>query len=815
MTKTSLRLILSSLACSVLLAGCQHSSKTADGGVRTPANTQDGTIWNDYGGIRTEDRMGEKHSPLKQIDLTNVKNLKKLWVYNTGEKDIAGPKSLEVTPIFHEDRLYGCTIFNKVFALDAETGKKIWEIDPTVRKSEKVWAYKCRGVALWTDPNASRGAACSTRILTNTIDGRLLALDAKDGKYCQGFTDHIDGKPVAGARQGEVAAWVNVMSPYIKEDRIAYITRQKDHEFRDEYYATSAPLVVGDIVILGGGIADNGRVNATAGAVQAFDARTGALRWTWDPAPAALTAKANANQPLTYGTPNVWAPMAVDESRGLVFLPTGAAAPDYYAANRNGKDLYANSVVALRVKDASGNLLAKPVVEWQFKTVIQDKWDYDVASQPVLSNLKVGGKDVPVVIQGTKMGFIFIMHRETGRPIFPTKNGFVQGSYADLLQPVAPTTIKGETNITQKSSFITEVDGKTTYIPRTTGSHSQFQPFPPQEWRLHHTPNNKKELQGFVAQFLPVCKEMTLKHDYQGYYTPPSMKGAINFPGAVGGIDWGGVTVDPVNQILYVNQIRVATIAQMLTRQQYEASNKGGVKAFKEAYFEMKDTPYGLHRFPYMDAKSGLPCSDPAYGILKAVSLKNGEVLWSHTFGDFSEMAKVVDEEKAKLEKAQSGEVASATDPRLRDSLLQMIKEIQTGQPSSINDPKVRTQLIELIKQGVQKKLAEAGKLAKKGFVGVHSLSAGVPNFGGSLVTEGGILFIAAAADAKFRMYNSITGELVHQIALDQFPGAGSGAAVPMTYMTRNGKQVVVIASGGNKFIPGKHGDAIVAFALE
>jgi quinoprotein glucose dehydrogenase len=796
-TKASLRL----LVCSLVLVGCQHTGQVADG-VRTPANTQDGTIWNDIGGVRTEDRMGEKHSPLTQINLSNVTRLKKLWVYHTHENDIPGPKSLEVTPVYHDGRLYGCSIFNKVFALDEETGKPIWEYNPNVRKSDKVWAYKCRGVALWSDPQ-NRGGVCSTRILTNTIDGRLLALDADTGKPCQDFVDHIDGQPVEGATRGEVQAWVNVMTPYRPEDRLAFIRHQKDHEYRDEYYATSAPLVFGDTVIIGGGIADNGRRDATSGALQAFDIRTGELRWFWDPAPRNLTQQNSKDHPLTAGTPNVWAPMAADQSRGLIFVPTGSASPDYFAAYRQGKDQYASSVVALRVADArTGAPLAAPTVEWQFKLVIQDKWDYDAASQPVLTNLKIAGRDVPVVIQATKMGFIFIMHRETGQPIFPTKNGFIMPTYADLLKPVSGRgLVKGETLITKKSSFATELGNCTKngihdytkgncrvwFQHLSTGSHSMFQPFPPPEWQLHDTPNNKFLLQGFLARALPICNEMTKKYSYEGIYTPPSFQGAINFPGAVGGVDWGGITVDPVNQILYVNQMRIATIAQMLTREQYNASNKGGVMAFKEAYFEMADTPYGLHRFPYMDAKSGLPCSDPPYGILKAISLKDGRLLWKHVFGDFAEMVNAIDLEKAKAEKAQSGEVGVASDLALRDLIIAKIKE------------------------EVAKQIAAA----KKGVLQVHSLSAGVPNFGGSLVTDGGVLFIAAAADSSFRMYNSQTGEPLFQIPLDQIEGAGSGAAIPMTYMTRNGKQVVVIASGGNKFIPGKHGDAIIAFGLE
>ncbi len=792
---TTFALALTAVTLVAAQIGCQSNQKNNlaySGQSRTPAFQMDGKDWNEYGGIRTADRMGEKYSPLEEINKGNVKRLKKLWVYNTGEKDMPGPKSLEVTPVYHNGKLFGCTIFNKVFALDADTGVPVWERNPNVRKSDKVWAYKCRGVSIWKDSQAS-GGLCSTRIFSNTIDGRILAFDSETGKSCPDFIERdrdANGQPVVGAAAGEVSPWINVMSPHpSKEDRLAHIRKEKDHPFRDEYYITSAPLIFKDLVIVGGGITDNGRVDATAGAVQAFHARTGQLMWSWDPAPKALTSKSTPLQPLTYGTPNVWAPMAADDSRGLIFLPTGAAAPDYFGANRNGKDQYANSVIALRVEE-NGNLLAQPRIEWQFKTVIQDKWDYDVASQPVLTELQVNGETVPVVLQGTKMGFIFIMHRDTGKPIFPTKNGVVGGNYQDLLREV---TIKGvvteESIAMNKSDFITETaDGKVTYVPKTSASHSRHQPFPPAEWQLHDTPNTKLGLLGQLALVNSTCRDLTKKYDYNGIYTPPTLRGGINFPGAVGGIDWGGVTVDPVNQILYVNQIRVATITQLIKRDEYTkavaAAGPAGPKAFKEAYFDMLGTPYGLHRFPYIDSVTKLPCSDPPYGTLKAISLKDGKLLWEKTFGDFAEMSNAIAAQKELLLKAHTGDIASVKDQ-------------------------------SAVKDLLKKALAKAGSLAKAGVINIHSLSAGVPNFGGSMVSRGGILFIAAAADSKFRMYDSKTGELIHEIALDQFKDAGSGAATPMTFVSNQNRQVIVVASGGNKFIPGKQGDAIIAFALE
>ncbi len=979
-TKGSVILKWMSLIALTLSFGCQHTPKSkltqSPEQRRKIANTQfPDSTWNEYGGIRNDLHMGEKYSPLNQISKSGFKGLKKLWQYNTGEAGIEGPKSLEVTPVFHNNRIYGCTIFNKVFALDAARGTVVWEQPEvpegqvSIRTSEKVWAYKCRGVALWTDSRA-KGEMCRTTVFTNTIDGRLLAYDADTGRPCPNFRERGNGKTkglpkdtlkygqeVTGLPAGQVQPWVNVASPsYSGADRLAMLrtgkdprNREKDHPSRDEFYMTSAPLIFKDLVIVGGGIADNGRVEATAGAIQAYDPRTGQLKWMWDPMPRQRTdqLEASTGRPAHYGTPNAWAPMSADESLGLVFVPTGSAAPDYYARLRDGKDQYANSIVALRVADEGGQLRTTPIVEWQFKSVIEDKWDYDVASQPVLTTFDIdtikvvkaktktkrpGGvwvgdskngfgftyeefainqKDVPVLLFGTKMGFVFMVHRKTGQPIYPTADGYITGKYSDFLvkvpgrEPNGPDGKPSRSGIVESETILTAEELKTDagncnaetlsrfecltffgYHTRSPGSHSEVQPFPPKAWDLHGSPESKDKLTGMAAGFMPTCKAMTAAHDYNGMYTPPSYAGAIQFPGAVGGIDWGGITVDPVNKILYTNQVRIATIAKMFLKESQEykdmmtamAADPHKPKAFKEAYFEMEGTPFALHRFPYMDPDTRLPCTDPAYGILKAVSLKDGSQQWEKIFGTFSEMVAVINEQKAQ-EKAQVGELASNEKPTMNPKMLEkIIAKLPAALQQKVADLKanippeqlMKTSIADLIemgviggdavsKPGVQRALAaikdehkatllrttlgqflETAKTDPEKvkqfffaiFNDIHNLSAGVPNFGGSLVTDGGLLFIAGAADSRFRIYDAATGsngqgenepKLAGELAVvnlndPQYINAGAGAATPMTYMTKvNGvdTQVIVLAAGGNKFIPGKQGDAIIAFVAE
>src|SRR5215831_12653599 len=331
--------------------------------------------WTYYGG----DAGGSRYSRLTEINKSNVAKLKIAWEYHTGDvSDGSGNRrksAFEATPIVTSGVMYLTTPFNRVIALDPETGRERWSFDPKIDlQAPYSEGLINRGVTLWTDSGTAVGDSCHQRIFLATIDARLFALDAATGRSCSDF---------GAAGQLDLT------------QGIANIKRRGEHQ------ETSAPAVVADLVVVGSSIADNDRVDSPSGVVRAFDARTGKLRWSWNPIPESLTPT---------GAGNAWSTISVDAERALVFVPTGAASPDYHGFKRPGDNKWANSVVALSAR--TGELV------WGFQLVHHDLWDYDTAAQPVLATLRRNGQATPVVIQGNKTGSLFVLHRETGTPIF-------------------------------------------------------------------------------------------------------------------------------------------------------------------------------------------------------------------------------------------------------------------------------------------------------------------------------------------------------------------------------------------------------------
>lgn len=392
------------LLCSVLaLAGC--GSRPSTDGNDTGAMAG----WPEYGG----DKGGLRYSPLTQITPANVNGLQVAWTHRSGDfsngSSTETKTSFSVTPILVDDQLVFCTPYNRVIALDPETGVERWSFDPEVRNrhfDETPSTRACRGVAFWRETNAPGDGVCATRILAATLDSELIALDAKTGQPCRDF-----------GRGGRVDLREN-LQPAPKWER----------------YPTSPPIVVRDVVVVGALVADNLRTNAPSGVVKGYDVRTGALRWAWDPAPITEAERSIDPDAPIYrpGTPNVWSIMSGDEERGLVFLPTGNAGPDLFGGVRGNLDRYGSSTVALDVSTGK--------VVWAFQTVHHDVWDYDVASQPVLFQLGGVGGGVPAVAQATKMGHIFLLDRETGEPLYPVEERPVPqgGVPGEQLSPTQP-----------------------------------------------------------------------------------------------------------------------------------------------------------------------------------------------------------------------------------------------------------------------------------------------------------------------------------------------------------------------------------------
>ncbi len=442
--------------------------------------------WPSYGG----DPGGSRYTPIDDISAENLSELEIAWTYRTG--DVADGRgkfeetsAFELTPLMVDGSLFACTPFNRVIALDPETGAERWSFDPGLDLTANYAnQFVCRGVATWLDPDRGVGDPCRRRIFTATNDARLFALDAATGARCADFGDagEVDLNPGVGEK-----LW------------------------KGEYQVTSPPAVAGNLVVVGSAVGDNQRVDAPSGVVRAFDARSGALRWAWDLSPPGGGQRRRRSEETGYmlGTPNVWAPISVDEARGLVFVPTGNPAPDYWGGRRDDIDHYGSSVVALRA--SSGEVV------WSFQTVHHDLWDYDVSSQPTLTTLVRDGKSVPAVIQATKMGLLFILHRETGAPLFAVEERPVPqgGAPGEILSPTQPFPVK----------------------PPPLVRHSLS---PEDAWGI--TPFDRRS-----------CRKKFEALRYDGIYTPPTLQGSLMYPGNAGGSNWGSVAVDPERQILIAN----------------------------------------------------------------------------------------------------------------------------------------------------------------------------------------------------------------------------------------------------------------------
>ena len=353
--------------------------------------------WEHWGG----DRGGSRFSPLTQITPENVGRLIRAFEFRTGDLDRRAPEVMkrtkfETTPLFVEDSLIFCSPFNEVIALDPGSGAQKWRYDPKISTSQRpANRYNCRGVAYWVDEKAQENAACRARIFMGTNDVRVIALDARTGIPCAGFGSHGEVRFDAGGPL----------------------------EWPGEFQITSAPVVSRGVVVVGSSISDNRRVEAPAGTVRAFDARTGVARWSFDPL---------VHDGVVAGHANVWAPMSVDEDRGLVFLPTSSPSPDFWGGKRPGNNDYADSVVALRVE--TGERV------WSFQTVHHDVWDYDLPAQPTLARIDTGDGRRDVVIQPTKQGLVFVLDRDTGKPVWPVEERAVPqgGAEGEQLSPTQP-----------------------------------------------------------------------------------------------------------------------------------------------------------------------------------------------------------------------------------------------------------------------------------------------------------------------------------------------------------------------------------------
>jgi len=517
--------------------------------------------WPNYG--RTPG--GDRHSPLAQIDRGNVGRLELAWEYKTGEAALktGNPTALEATPLVIDGRMYLSTPLGKVIALDPVTGRQIWARDMEVKRERGFGDWVSRGVSYWSDGKVAAPKACDRRIIVATIDARLAALDSQSGELCPGFGNRGVVDLVAGLRNKQ--------------------------SYGDEYEQTSPPAIIGDLIVVGSAIADNNSNVGATGEVRAFDARSGALRWTWypvpqDPAdPGYATWKGSAG--IRTGGANTWSVIAADPKRGLVFLPTTSPATDYYGGTRLGDNRYANSVVALHA--ATGK------IAWHFQTVHHDLWDYDNAAPPALITLP-NGKDA--VLQATKTAQLFVLDRDSGAPLFPVEE-----------RAVPKSDVAGEeTSPTQPLSSL------------STG----FRTF------------TEKDVWGATPEDLAECRARFAALRYDGPFTPPSERGTVMLPANFGGAHWGGVAYDSGRGIVVVPNNRLAAVVTLIPREKWKVMKEKltqGERVGKE-FTDMQGTPYVMQRETWLSSKRS-PCTAPPFGNLTAISLKDGRTLWDVPLG--------------------------------------------------------------------------------------------------------------------------------------------------------------------------------------
>ncbi len=520
--------------------------------------------------------VSTKYSPLKQINKSNVANLEVAWEYHTGETPPEGETqafiAFEDQPSMIGGNLIVCSVSRRVIALDPLSGKERWTFDPKTPVTEDSVKYKkCRGIGYWEDDQAPKDAVCQSRIFLGTTDYKLFSIDSKTGKPCEDF-----------GNQGvvEMETDIPVMYP-------------------GEVIAGSNPAIVNDTVVVASSVADNQRVHAPSGRVQAFDTRSGKKLWDFDPVPR------DPNDPASktwskgsgegFGGGNVWSSMSVDEALDLVYLPTTSSSSDFYGGDRLGDNLYTTSIVA--VKGATGE------VAWHFQVVHHNVFDYDIPSAPLLLDYPHNGKMVPALVQNTKQGLVFVFDRATGEPLVPIEERAVPQD----------VKLKGEVL-------------------------SPTQPFPVGMPTLTKQGFSPEDAWGFTPIDKWLCKKETEKYNYGPMYTAPSEKGTIFVPSAGGGPNWGGGGYDPASNIMVVPTNNVAMVVKQTPVEQMKGvSSDQKIETGGPMVFPVKESPYVLTVQPLM-SPLGAPCSEPPWASLTAVDIVKKKIIWTVPLGSLEEL---------------------------------------------------------------------------------------------------------------------------------------------------------------------------------
>jgi quinoprotein glucose dehydrogenase len=673
------------------------------------ADAQKTHDWPAYGGTAQNDHF----SSLAQINRKNVKRLAVAWTFDTEE-----PGGLESSPIELEGTLYGLTPSEKVFALDAATGKLLWKFDSGIKGTQPD-----RGLASWSDGK-------DKRILVAVMNF-VYALDA------------ATGKPIAS---------------FGKDGRIDLREDLGRDPAEQSIYMTSPAVIYQDLMIVGGREAET--LPASPGDVRAYDVRSGKLRWSFHtiPHPGEFGYETWPKEAWkTSGAANNWAGMTVDAERGMVYVPTGSAAFDFYGADRVGDDLFANCLIALNAE--TGERI------WHFQGVRHDLWDRDFPAPPVLLTVEREGKKVDAVAQTTKQGFVFLFDRANGKPLFPIE-----------CRSYPPSNLPGE-----------------------VAAEQQCLPVKPAPFARQLLTENRLTVRTPELEAWAVEKFRTFRS--QGQFVPFSVgKDTVMFPGFDGGAEWGGAAADAETGILYVNANDVAWTGALA-----ENTAENSPKAL---YLNQCAVCHGEQMAgspPALPSLVGV--GDRRSAAEVAATIKNGK-------GRMPGFSNLTDDQlSALLQYVMSGgsgenvgQEMAGEPPAMKYHFTGYHKFLDPDGYPAVVPPWGTLSAINLNTGEYVWKipLGEYPELAAKGLK-----NTGTENYGGPVVTAGGLVFIAATNfDKKFRAFDKSTGALLWETTL---PFAGN--ATPATYEV-NGRQFVVIAAGGGKDPKSKSGGVYVAFAL-
>jgi quinoprotein glucose dehydrogenase len=507
----------------------------------------DNQVWDAFGG----NQQAQKYSTATQITPENVKNLKVAWSIHTG--DVAHGKdetTWGATPLFVNNTVYVGTPKYRIFAVEPDTGKTKWIYDAGKDAKLDNQGFKNRGVAYWAASDPQAGQPCQKIVYIGTVIGTLHAVDADTGKLCQGFGN-------GGILN--VNQWNTVNDKW-------------------KYGLIQPPAVYKDTLILGWAGLDWVYKVEDPGTVFGIDARTGQLKWTFSPIP-----KDMQNQT---GTANVWAGISVDPETGLVYLPVSSPSPNYYGGDRLTEMPMVTSTTALNAETGE--------VVWSRQLIHHDIWDLDINSAPTLLDIKKDGQTIPALVQATKQGFLFVLNRKTGEPVYPIEErpypaSDVPGEKASPTQPYVPLPVP---TIPDKTPDISPLADITSFGE---------------------------------------CSRWKARLRDEGRFTPPSIRGSIAFPGTVGGVEWGGGAVDPTTNTYVVNSDDVVQVYTLVPRAEADKILKGKLRA-PGGYSAQQGSPYAFRLQNFLN-RWGMPCWKPPYGTLSSYDMNTGKLLWKKPFG--------------------------------------------------------------------------------------------------------------------------------------------------------------------------------------